>query len=268
MLFLYPAGTAIHGQKRGVPMAEKKWQIGEMARHAGVSVRTLRHYDAIGLLSPSEVMASGYRLYDAAAVARLEQILYFRELGFALEEIKAIMSSPSYDARAAMRRHRALLQMQRSRIDRMIERLDEAIEGKGAPRMEVFGMSEIERAKKAYADEVKTRWGATDAYAESEQRTAKYGKADWQHIQEGMTQLFDAFAAVRDRAPEDECVQVLVKDWQQYITDHFYSCTDEILEGLGKMYVCDERFKKNIDRSGEGTAACMSRAIAVYLAKR
>ena len=129
-------------------------------------------------------------------------------------------------------------------------------------------MSEIEKAKKQYADETKARWGNTQAYAESEKRTAKYSKADWHQIQSGMTRLFDAFAAVRDLDPEDARVQALVKDWQQYITDHFYACTDEILAGLGQMYVCDERFKANIDQSGEGTAACMSRAIEVYLAKR
>ena len=247
---------------------ERLWQIGEMARCAGVSVRTLRHYDAIGLLVPSETTQAGYRLYDEAAMARLEQILYFRELGFALEEIRAIMASPAYDAQEAMRRQKDLLLMQKKRIEAMLARLDEAIDGMGSPRTEVFDMSEIEKAKKQYADETKARWGNTQAYAESEKRTAKYSKADWHQIQSGMTRLFDAFAAVRDLDPEDARVQALVKDWQQYITDHFYACTDEILAGLGQMYVCDERFKANIDQSGEGTAACMSRAIEVYLAKR
>jgi len=249
-------------------MPKKHWQIGELARHAGVSIRTLRHYDAIGLLEPSEITPSGYRLYDETAIAKLEQILYFRELGFALEEIRGVMTSPAYDAIEAMKRQRVLLQMQKKRIDAMIARLNEAIDGQGMPKTEVFDMSEIEKAKKQYADEAKARWGNTQAYAESEKRTAKYGKADWQQIQMGMTQLFDAFAAVRDLDPEDARVQALVKDWQQYITDHFYACTDEILAGLGQMYVCDERFKANIDQSGEGTAACMSRAIEVYLAKR
>lgn len=249
-------------------MAENRWQIGEMARRAGVSVRTLRHYDAVGLLAPCEVTQSGYRLYDAAAMARLEQILYFRELGFSLEEIREIMSSPAYEAREAMQRQKELLEMQRKRIDAMIARLDEAMAGMGEPDMEVFDMSEIEKAKKQYAGEAKVRWGETDAYRQSEQRTAKYGKADWQRIQAGMTQLFEGFAAVRDLPAEDERVQALVRDWQQYITDHFYACTDEILAGLGQMYVCDERFRANIDQSGEGTAACMSRAIAAYCAAR
>ena len=175
MLDVYPAGT--DKQKRGVSMAKKKWQIGELAERAGVSVRTLRHYDAIGLLEPSDITPAGYRLYDEAAVAELEQILYFRELGFALEEIKAIMSSPAYDAREAMKRQRALLQMQKKRIEAMIERLDEAIAGQGAPDMGVFDMREIENMKTQYADEAKARWGGTDAFRESEKRTAAYGKA-------------------------------------------------------------------------------------------
>lgn len=245
-------------------MAEKKWQIGEMAQRAGVSVRTLRHYDAIGLLVPCEITPAGYRLYDGAAMAGLEQILYFRELGFALEQIREIMTSPAYDVCEAMKRQKALLQMQKARIDAMIARLDEAIAGNGTPKTEVFDMSEIEKAKKQYADEVKARWGNTKAYAQSEEKTAGYGKADWQNVQDGMTALMERFAAVRDLPAEDEAVQALVDAWKAYITAHFYDCTDEILKGLGQMYTADERFMTNIDRCGEGTAACMSRAIAAY----
>ena len=242
--------------------------IGELAARAGVSVRTLRHYDAIGLLAPAKVTQAGYRLYDDAAVAKLEQILYFRELGFALDEIRKIMTSPSYDAVEAMKRQRDLLEMQSMRINRMIARLDEAIAGKGAPRMEVFDMSGYEKAKKQYAEEAKQRWGHTDAYRENEKRTAGYGKGDWQNVLGGMKGIFDQFAAVRDLPPDDARVLGLVEAWKQYITDHMYTCTDEILAGLGKMYTCDERFQANIDASGEGTAACMSRAIEAYLAKK
>ena len=267
MMDAYPAGTEIT-RKRGVSMNGKKWKIGELARRAGVSVRTLRHYDAIGLLSPSGETEAGYRLYDEMSAARLEQILYFRELGFALEEIRGIMANPQYDARDAMKRQKALLEMRRSRIDAMLSRLEEAIAGEGMPCMEVFDMSEIEKMKKQYASEAKARWGHTDAYKESEKRTAKHDKGDWQRIEGGMRELFDAFAAAREFPAEDARAQELAARWQQYITEHFYPCTDEILAGLGQMYTADERFKQNIDRSGEGTAACMSRAIAAYCAAR
>lgn len=247
---------------------EASWSIGEMARRAGVSVRTLRHYDAIGLLSPAGVMASGYRRYDAAALARLEQILFFRELGFPLAQIREIMTHPDYDAREAMRRQRALLLAQRSRVETMLARLDEALAGEGTPRMEVFSMKEIEMMKARYAEEAKARWGGTDAYAQSEKRTATYGQSDWAQIQEGMEERMAAFAAVRGLDAADERVQALVADWQQYITDHFYTCTDEILAGLGEMYAADERFRANIDRHGAGTAACMAHAIAAYCAAK
>lgn len=243
-------------------------RIGEAAARAGISVRTLRHYDAIGLLSPSDITDAGYRLYDAAAMARLEQILYFKELGFALDDIRKIMLNPSYDASAAMRGQRALLIKQRERLDGLIRRLDEALAGEGTPNPEVFNMKEIEMMKSKYAQEAKERWGNTDAYRESAARTQSYKKDDWNRVQEGMTALMREFAAVRELDAQDECVQALVVRWQQYITDHFYTCTDEILAGLGQMYTADERFKANIDACGEGTAACMSAAIATYLSKR
>lgn len=249
-------------------MAKTEWPIGEAAARAGVSVRTLRHYDAIGLLAPSRVTHAGYRLYDAAAMDRLNQILFFRELGFPLAQIRAIMAHPDYDARAAMHRQRKLLAAQRASIDARIARLDEAL--RGAP--EAFDMKEIERMKEIhemkaqYAQEVKARWGETDAYAQSEVRTKAYGPGDWAEIQAGMEARMAAFAGVRMLDARDARVQALVSDWQQYITDHFYACTDEILEGLGQMYEADERFKANIDRHGEGTAACMAAAIAAYCA--
>lgn len=241
-----------------------EWLIGEAAQRAGVSVRALRHYDQLGLLAPSRVTQAGYRYYDEAALLRLEQILYFKELGFSLEEIHAIMSDGGYDAKEAMYRQRALLILQRERIDAMIARLDEAVRGEGKAKPEVFRMKDIEKMKAQYAQEVKERWGGTQAYAQSEKKTAAYGKADWQNVQAGMTALMEQFAAVRDLLAEDAAVQALVHDWKAYITANFYECTDEILKGLGQMYTADERFMANIDRCGEDTAACMSRAIAAY----
>lgn len=256
-------------EKWGAAMEETgRWSIGQAAARAGVSVRTLRHYDAIGLLKPSKVTQAGYRFYDEAAMARLEQILFFRELGFPLEEIRDILNHPAYDARDAMRRQKALLGMQRARIDAMIARLEEALQGRGTPRPEVFRMREIEKTKAQYAQEVRERWGETSAYAESQARTGAYGAGDWAAIQAGMDERMAAFADVRTLPPEDARVQALVADWQQYITDHFYACTDEILEGLGQMYEADERFRENIDRHGKGTAQCMARAIAAYCAAR
>lgn len=242
---------------------QKEWTIGEAAQRAGISVRTFHHYDSIGLLSPSRVSQAGYRYYDEAAMMRLEQILFFRELGFALEEIRRMMTSPGYDARDALQKQKALLIAKRERLDAMIARLERAQREMSA-EFEVFDMTKIEQMKKQYEQEVRERWGDTQAYAESQKREAGYTAKDYDDIQAGMQALMGEFAAVRALEPEDARVQALVKKWQDYITARFYPCTDEILKGLGQMYVADERFQKNIDQQGEGTALCMSRAIEAY----
>ena len=246
--------------------AREEWLIGDAAQRAGVSVRTLHHYDQIGLLHPSRVTGAGYRYYDERALLRLEQILFLRELDFPLEEIARMLDSPGYDARESMRRQRTLLCMKRQRMDAIIDRLDRAIRGEGPAELEVFSMTEIEQKRAQYAEEAKARWGATSAWQESEQRAQTRGAQDWHDAQAGMDALMREFAQVRHLPPEDERVQALVARWKAHITEHFYTCTDEILAGLGQMYTADERFRQNIDRAGEGTAACMARAIEVYCA--
>ena len=248
--------------------AREEWLIGDAARRAGISVRTLHHYDQIGLLHPSRVTGAGYRYYDEQALLRLEQILFLRELDFPLEEIARILDSPGYDAREAMCRQRELLCMKRRRMDAIIDRLDRAILGKGPAELEVFSMTEIEKVRAQYAEEAKARWGETSAWQESERRAQAKGAQDWRDAQAGMEALMQEFAQVRSLPPEDERVQALVARWQAYITDNYYTCTDEILAGLGQMYTADERFRQSIDRAGEGTAACMARAIEAYCAAR
>ncbi len=238
--------------------------VGEAAARAGVSIRTLHHYGDIGLLTPCHVSGAGYRLYGEKEMRKLERILFFRELEFSLEEIRVIMAHPGYDEREAMARQLALMKKKRERLDKLIMRLEKAANGEEDPRFEVFDMSEIESMKREYAQEAQQRWGGTQVYAQSEQKHAKYGKADYAAMQEEMNALFARFAAVRGLDAADAQVQALVKAWKAHITKWHYDCTDEILEGLGQMYVGDERFKKNIDRYGEGTAACMSEAIAAY----
>lgn len=242
--------------------------IGEAAKRTGVSVRTLRHYDDIGLLSPSGETDAGYRLYDVPAMRRLEQILYFRELGFELGEIREMMDHPAYDEREALRRKRELLEIKRRQLDAVISRIDDALAEGAAELLEVMTMNDYEKTKKQYAEEVRQRWGSTDAYRESERREKGRTKEQGQAIADGMQDLMQVFADVRTLDPADARAQALVERWQAYITAHFYPCTDEILAGLGRMYTADERFMQNIDRCGEGTADFMSRAIAAYCAAR
>lgn len=242
-------------------------KIQEAARLTGVTERTLRYYDRIGLLHPSGMTESGYRLYDEDALRRLQQILFFRELGFPLAQIREIMDSPGYDMNEALRRHRLLLIAERDRLNGLIDLAERTLKGENDMSFDAFDRSGIDRQRDAYAEEARRRWVGTDAYAESEKKTAGYGKEQWAAIQQEADEIFAAFAALRGHAPDEPDVQTLVARWQAHITRNYYACAKEILAGLGQMYTADERFMQNIDRAGAGTAQLMSDAIAVYCAK-
>ena len=242
-------------------------KIQEAARLTGVTERTLRYYDRIGLLYPSGMTESGYRLYDEDALRRLQQILFFRELGFPLAQIREIMDSPGYDMNEALRRHRLLLVAERDRLNGLIDLAERTLKGENDMSFDAFDRSGIDRQRDAYAEEARRRWGGTDAYAESEKKTAGYGKEQWAAIQQEADEIFAAFATLRGHAPDEPDVQALVARWQVHITRNYYACTKETLAGLGQMYTADERFIQNIDRAGAGTAQLMSAAIAAYCAK-
>lgn len=241
-----------------------KLQIGELAKLSGVSVRTLHYYDEIGLLKPSELTEAGYRFYDDASLARLQQILFFRELDFPLREIQRILSSPNYDRDRALRRQKDLLRLKKERLERLIGLVDATLKGGNRMSFQEFDNREYETARDRYAQEAKERWGGTGAYEESERKTAQYSGEDWKRIGAESAEIFSAFAARMDSRPEDPEVQALVVRWQEHISGHFYTCTKEILRGLGQMYVADERFRRNIDREKEGLAQFIADAIAVY----
>lgn len=242
-------------------------KINEVAKLTGITVRTLHYYDEIDLLKPSTVTEAGYRLYDDKAIELLQQILFFRELNFPLNEIKDIVTSPTFDKTEALKKHKELLVKKRKRIDKLIRLVDKTIKGEDSMSFKEFDITEIENAKRKYEEEVKERWGNSDAYIESEKKTKNYGKEQWQQINEESNSILKAFADNKDKAPDSKEVQVLVKEWQDFITKRFYKCTNEILSGLGLMYLGDERFKKNIDKNGEGTAEFISKAIEIYCGK-
>lgn len=238
--------------------------IKEFAKLTGVSVRTLHYYDEIGLLKPAFVdEQNGYRDYNEKSLARMVEILFYRELDFPLKSILKILSSPDYDKAAAIRKQKELLTLKKERLEKLISALDEA--EKGEITMNAFNNNEYEAARKQYADEAKQRWGSTDAYKESEQKTAGYSGDKWADVNAGLNAVLAEFAAIKDsETPESEAAQALVKKLQQYITDNFYTCTNEILKGLGQMYVADDRFKANIDKNGSGTATFISETIKIY----
>lgn len=237
--------------------------VKEVSKITGVSVRTLHYYDEIGLLKPTEVTEAGYRLYDDTALERLQSILLFRELQFSLKEIKAILDSPGFDRSAALSQQIELLELQYKHIGELISFARE-IQNKGVTTMnfDVFDNSEIEK----YKQEAKAKWGNTQAYREFEQKSAAQSDGDFADKANGMMSIFSEIGKLKHLSPADKKVQAQVAALQKFITDSFYECTDEILGGLGEMYVSDERFKNNIDKAGgEGTAEFVKAAIAFHL---
>ena len=234
-----------------------KLSIGDAAQRLGVSVRTLRHYDEIGLLKPTQVGENGYRYYDREAMALLQQVLFYRELGMSLKEIGPLLQAPETQRRKALEAHRHLLELKKQQLEGLLQLVDDTLGGKTMQKPKIT-QADIDAAKEQYAAEAKERWGHTDAWKQSQGKTPNAAKMD---------EIFQGFAALLGTDPADGAVQAQVKTWQQFITDNLYPCTDEILAGLGQMYVCDERFTANLDKYGEGTAKLMSDAIKIYCKK-
>ncbi len=247
------------------------YKVKEVAQLVGISVRTLHHYHQIGLLTPSSITSSGYRLYDDGDLERLQQVLFFKELDFNLSEIKEIIDSPNFDRKHALENHRELLYEKMKRLENIIESVNKTIdvmEGKrvmdNKEMFEGFDISEIEKHKEKYAQETRERYGNTDAYAESQRRTSKYSKEDWARIMERQGEIYNKLAALMDKEPSNLEVQKVIEENRQHITDSFYNCTVEIYRGLGQLYVNDQRFTKNIDKFKEGLAKFLSDAIKIY----
>ena len=238
-----------------------KMQIKEFAGFAGVSVRTLRYYDEIGLLRPAAVdRATGYRFYDESSVLRMQEILFYRELDFSLKRISEILSSPDYDKAQALKEQKHLLELKKARLERLIAAIDDAEKGENV--MKAFENTEFE----TYKAEAQIRWGKTDAYKEHAEKTKGYGRDKWNSLAADMDAIFGQFACCMNNgcAADSEEAQGLVKRLQSHITENYYACTNEILFGLGQMYTADERFKRNIDKHADGTAEFAAKAIACY----
>ena len=236
--------------------------VNQVSKLTGVSVRTLHHYDSIGLLRPTQITEAGYRLYDDVALRRLQSILLFRELEFPLQEIKRILDSPDFDAAEALEDQIKLLELKRQHLDDLLTYARQ-IQKTGVIPMNFkpFDTAKID----AYAEEAKSKWGQTGAYQEFQQKTTGQSKEQQKQSGDALMAVFAEFAAVRHLSPDTPEVQAMVAKIQSFITDHYYTCTKPILAGLGRMYVTDDRFRQNIDRAGgEGTAEFVSRAIEIY----
>lgn len=233
--------------------------VNEVSKLTGISVRTLHHYDAIGLLAPTKITEAGYRLYDDTALERLQTILLFRELQFPLKEIKIIIDNPGFDRRQALRQQIDLLRLRQKRLGELISFARKILtSGVNVMDFSAFDESEIER----YAAEAKAKWGKTEAYKEYEK---KEKSGDSSPDPDALMSIFREIGEVRHLPPDDKIVQRLVGRLQNFITANYYNCTTQILKGLGEMYTGDERFKANIDKAGgKGTAEFVNKAIEIY----
>ena len=236
--------------------------VQKVSRLTGVSIRTLQYYDRIGLLRPTEYSDAGYRLYDDAALETLQQILLFRELQFPLKDIGKIIGSPDFDRDKALEQQIELLTLKKEHIENLID-LARGIQLLGVRHLkfDAFDTKKIDE----YAARAKASWGNTPAYKEFEEKSKERTKEQDRNISLGMMNIFAEFGAIRTTDPASEEAQALVKKLQDYITDNFYTCTNEILNGLGKMYSGGGEFTKNIDNyGGEGTAEFAHQAIDLY----
>ncbi|MFK4100656.1 MerR family transcriptional regulator [Streptomyces sp. NPDC019531] len=249
------------------------YSVGQVAGFAGVTVRTLHHYDDIGLLTPSERSRAGHRRYGDADLDRLQQILFYRELGFPLDEVAALLDDPAADPRAHLRRRHELLTARIEKLQKMAAAVEHAMEARRMginltpeERFEVFGDKDPEQ----YAEEAEQRWGGTEAYAESQRRAARYTKDDWKRMQAEVNawgERYDALMAA-DEPPTGKAATDMAEEHRQHICTWFYDCPYDMHVGLAEMYVSDERFKAFYDTMRPGLAEHLREAITANAARR
>lgn len=236
--------------------------VTQIAKQTGVSVRTLHHYDAIGLLKPTRVTEAGYRLYDDAALERLYLILLFREIGFPLKEIQGILDAPDFDRNRVLEKQTELLEARRLHLQNLIG-LTRGIQMLGVKYLnfEGFDVTKIDD----YSAQVKALWGKSDAYREFEKKSKNRTKEQDAALSEQMMDFFVRLGAMKDQSPDSGAVQGWVKDLQAFLTEHFYTCTPQILKKIGEMYAGGGSLTENIDaEGGKGTAEFARKAISVY----
>lgn len=237
--------------------------VHEVSRITGVSIRTLHHYDKIGLLPPAAFTESGYRLYDDTSLKRLQSIMMLRELEFPLAEIHTIIDSPAFDQTKALEEQIVLLELKREHLDNLIKYAKKLkLKGDRAMSFEAFDKRRID----SYREFAKEAWGDTDAYKEYEKKSKGYTDLDQRRIAEGLMDIFYEFGDMKTMDPGNPDVQKQVEKLQKYITENYYTCTDEILLGLGEMYSAGGEFTTNIDvAGGKGCAEFVKKAIDLFI---
>ena len=244
------------------------YTVGQLAKMAGVSVRTLHHYDEIGLLGPLDRTAAGYRLYGEQDLLRLQQILFFRELDFALDEIRHILDDPDFDPLAALASHRRLLQERAARIGRLLNTIDRTIAKLTEDDMdekvtdeELYAGFTDEQVQR-YEREVREQYDP-ELVAESNRRVRNMSKAQWQALLGEGEEINQGLAALMDRDADDPEVQALIA--RHYtMMNQFYSVSAEGYRGLGQLYVTNDEFRAYYDKYGPGLADFLQPAMAYY----
>lgn len=236
--------------------------ISEVSRLTGVSKRTLQYYDQIGLLKPARSTEAGYRLYDDTALERLQQILLYRELQFPLREIKRILDSTDYDRNRALEQQIKLLTMKKEHLETLIV-FANGLKEVGTRHMDFSAFDT--RKMDEYARQARENWGSTKEYKEFEQKQKSRNPQQDKAVMEGFMQLFVRFGTLRTGAPDAPEAQAMVQEVKDYISQHFYQCSNQILVSLGKMYAGGGSMMENIDAAGgEGTGVFVHKAIEHY----
>lgn len=246
-----------------------KYSVKQLAKMAGVTNRTLHYYDEIGLLKPESYGDNGYRYYGEESILRLQQILFFRELDFSLEQIKTILDSPDFDLLGALQAHRKALLEQADRLNSLVETIDNTIKHiKGEIHMSErdFYKGFDEEKQKRYAEEAQRRWGETAAT--SQKRWEAYTRDEKNKILGAMHDISAGIAENMDKGPDSPEVQEWIDRWYRHINQYFYDCSLEIFENLGKMYVEDPQFQVSYENIRPGMAAFMEKAMAYYVRVR
>ncbi len=243
--------------------------VHELATQARISVRTLHYYDEIDLLKPGKVKSNGYRVYGREEMLKLQQILFFRELDFPLDEIKSIVNSPKFNPREALRDHQRMLTIKKMRIDDLLKTIDETLKTmKGGEQTmsnddnNLFGSFDPKQMEE-YQEEARQKWGHTDMYKQSQQRVAKMSKDDWKRIGDESDNICKAIVANMDKGPQSPEVQEQI-DRHYNSLRNFYEPNYEMYRGLGEMYVADKRFTVFYDKYHKDLAKFMCDAMAYY----
>ena len=248
------------------------WSVGDVARLSGVTVRTLHHYDEIGLLSPGGRTASGHRRYDEADMQRLQQVLFYRELGFGLDQVAALLDQPDADPIEHLSRQHELLSERAVRLQAMADAVARTIRARKAgihltpeEMFDVFGDFDPTQ----YADEAAQRWGGTDAYRQSQARTSTYTKDDWTRLQAEAAEVNALFVAAQSAGLPADSAEAMdaAEAHRREISRNFYDCGYDIHRGLAEMYLADERFTKTYEDLAPGLAQYVHDAVLANAAR-